>query len=307
MAKRLEGVKAHDRHYLAHEYFNQDWHPMYFADMAQWLEPAKLQFACSAHYADQVAAINLTAEQQKMLAEIPDANLRETVRDYMVNQQFRRDYWVKGARKLNATQQADQLRQHTVLLASHRPDVSLKVTGFLGEASMSEAIYNPLLDALADHQPQTLGQLEKTLAPQGINFAQIVQAAVVLGGAGHLVAVQGKEATAKAKPQTTRLNAHILSQARGSGEINYLASPVTGGGITVNRFQQLFLLATQQGHKQAADWASFTWDILNAQGQKLVKEGKALPTAEENVAELTAQAQTFAQKQLPVLKALQVA
>jgi hypothetical protein len=66
------------------------------------------------------------------------------------------------------------------------------------------------------------------------------------------------------------------------------------------------LLAKQQGHKQPTDWAQFVWAILSAQGQLLVKEGKALESAEDNLAELTAQAQTFADKQLPILKALQI-
>jgi hypothetical protein len=37
-----------------------------------------------------------------------------------------------------------------------------------------------------------------------------------------------------------------------------------------------------------------------------MKEGKALETPAENIAELTTQAQTFAEKQLPALKALGV-
>jgi hypothetical protein len=43
---------------------------------------------------------------------------------------------------------------------------------------------------------------------------------------------------------------------------------------------------------------------LVQQGQRILKEGKALETAEENLAELTAQADTFAEKQLAILKAL---
>ena len=43
------------------------------------------------------------------------------------------------------------------------------------------------------------------------------------------------------------------------------------------------------------------------QGQRLVKEGQTLETEAENVAELTAQAQEFASKQLAILKALQIA
>ena len=45
------------------------------------------------------------------------------------------------------------------------------------------------------------------------------------------------------------------------------------------------------------------WGILQAQGQKLVKEGKTLEADEQNLAELTEKAQGFAEKQVPVLKA----
>ena len=39
----------------------------------------------------------------------------------------------------------------------------------------------------------------------------------------------------------------------------------------------------------------------------MLKDGKAMETAEEHLAELTTQAQTFADKQLPILKALGIA
>jgi hypothetical protein len=81
---------------------------------------------------------------------------------------------------------------------------------------------------------------------------------------------------------------------------------VIGGGVSVGRFHQLFILALAQNRKAPADLARFVWDILAAQGQKIVKDGKTLDTAEDNLAELTIQAQTFADKQLPILKALQV-
>jgi len=305
--ERLKKMKEHNRHYLAHEYFNRDWHPMHFAIMAAWLEGAKLQYACSANYLDHIDALNLSAEQQTFLKDIPDPMFRETTRDFMVNQQFRKDYWVKGARKLNALEQAEQLRAQKVILVSTLPDISLKVNGSLGEASMSEAVYNPILDLLADHKVKTLGQLEQALQDKNINFAQIAQAAMVLGGAGHLAAVQDEPAIQKAKKHTDRINAHLIGKARGSHDVGYLASPVTGGGITVNRFQQLFLMAYGQGKKQPAEWAQQVWTVLQSQGQRLMKDGKAIEAPEDNLAELTEQANSFAAKQLPILKALQIA
>ncbi len=82
--------------------------------------------------------------------------------------------------------------------------------------------------------------------------------------------------------------------------------PVTGGGVPVNRFQQLFLLAFSQGKKQPMEWAQFTLQTLLAQGQKIMKDGKPLETPEENLAELTVQANEFAEKRLPIMKALQI-
>lgn len=307
IADRIKKLKEQNRHYLAHEYFNRDWHPMHFATMAEWLEPAKVTYACSAHYVDHLDAANLTTDQLAFLKDIPDLMFRETVRDFMVNQQFRRDYWIKGARRLTPLEQAEALRAQKVVLASHRPDVSMKVGGALGEVSLAEAIYNPILDILADHKSRTVGQLEHELKDRGITFPQLVQAVMVLAGKGDLIAIQDDPVTLKARKHTDRLNRHLMDKARSSGDINHLASPVTGGGVTVNRFHQLFLLGREQGGKKPEDWARFAWQLLASQGQKLLKEGKPLDTADENLAELTAQAIEFADKRLPILNALQIA
>ena len=131
-------------------------------------------------------------------------------------------------------------------------------------------------------------------------------APMILIGAGHLSAVQDDALIAKAKRRTDRLNAYLAMKARSSGDITFLASPVTGGGVAVARFQQLFLLAIAQGKKQPREWPQAVWQLLEAQGQKIVKEGHTLETAEENLAEIKAQAETFALKQWPIMKALQI-
>jgi SAM-dependent methyltransferase len=304
---RIKKLKDQNRHYLAHEYFNREWHPMHVSTMAKWLAPARLAFACSANYLDHIESINLTADQQAFLKEIPDPMFRQSVRDFMVNQQFRKDYWVKGPRRLTALDQAEALRKQQVVLVRHRADISLKVTGALGEATMSENVYNPLLDLMADHAHRTLAQIEQGLHPHGITFAQVLQAVLLLTGAGHLAPVVPEQSgIAKAQKTTGKLNRFLIQKARGTGDIAYLASPVTGGGVSVGRFQQLFLLAMSEGKKQPAEWAQFVWHLLKVQGQKLVKEGKTLETDDQNLAELTAQAETFAQTQVPVLKALKV-
>lgn len=306
VGERFSKLKEQNRHYLAHEYFNQDWLPMPFAKMASWLAPAKLSYACSAHYPDHIDVINLSPEQQALLGQIPDKMFVQTVRDFMVNQQFRKDYWIKGARTLTPLEQAEAFRAQKVILITPKDSVSLKINGIVGEVNLQEAVYGPILDALSDYQAKTLGELEQLLRDKGVNFAQIAQAVIILCGTGAIAPVQDSAEIAKAKKSTEKLNQAIMVKSRSTNELGYLASPVIGGGVTVGRFVQLFCLAITEGKKKPEEWAQFVSNILAAQGQGLVKDGKALATPEENLAELTEQANTFAQKQLPILKALQV-
>ena len=307
VAERLEKMRGHNRHYLAHEYFNRDWHPMHFSSAARWLQDAKVRYACSANYFDHIDAIHLTSEQQNFLRDLPDPNFRESVRDFMVNQQFRKDYWIRGGRKLSALSQVETLRHQRFMLVSQQSAITLKVTGALGESTMTESIYRPILDVLADNMPYSLGHIETSLHGKGINFSEIIQATLLLSAAGYVDPVQEDEIISQARKKTKRLNHHLCMKARDRNDITFLASPVTGGGHMTGRFQQLFLLALEQGKKRPAEWASYAWTILAAQGQKIIKDGNALETIEENLAELTEQATQFDKNQLSIFKALQIA
>ena len=304
--ERIKKMRDQNRHYLAHEYFNRDWHPMHFSTMAGWLEEAKVGFACSAHYLDFVDGVNLSVEQQQFLAEIPDMMLRQSTRDFMVNNQFRRDYWVKGARRLTAREQTDALLEHRVILQAHRPDVSLKVTSTRGEADMNKAIYEPILDCMANHEVRTLGEIAEAVESQGVTRPQVIQAIVVLANNGSVASVQDEEAIGSAQAATDKLNHHIISKADGSDELANLASPVIGGGTPANRFVQLFLAANKEGITGTEELADFAWSRLRAVGQKLVVEGKSLDTDEENLQQLREYAERYVSKQEPIMRALRL-
>ncbi|WP_446012169.1 hypothetical protein [Candidatus Electrothrix sp.] len=85
--------------------------------------------------------------------------------------------------------------------------------------------------------------MEQALKEKQITFAQIMQAMMVLTGGGHACPVQEDAVISKVKKTSRALNTHLMNSARSSSDITALASPVTGGGITVGRFDQLFALA----------------------------------------------------------------
>jgi SAM-dependent methyltransferase len=305
IAARFDKLKSQNSSYLAHEYFNRDWMPFSFSQMAKWLEPAKLDYACSAHYLDGIDAINLNAEQRKLLGEISDPVFAQTVRDYMVNQTFRRDYWVKGARRQGGIERDEQLLRMRVILTTPRADVPMKAVAGLGEVTLQAKVYEPLLDFLAGAEPHTIGKLFEFAHKQhGLTPQQVVQAVTILVGMGHLAVMQSDAVIAHAAPVAQRLNLRLCELAISNAEMHWLALPATGGAFLTDRFNLLFLLARARGGKDAEAWASFAHAILARQGQRLVIDGKQVDTDAQQLNELVTRAVAFRDKVLPLLTRL---
>jgi SAM-dependent methyltransferase len=301
VVERLKKLKDQNRNYLAHEYFNADWHPMPFSAAAALLAEAKLTFAASAHTLDQVEPINLGEDARKLLAGIPDPVLRETVRDYVVNAQFRRDVFVKGRRPLPGPEQARRLQAQAFTLLVPPEDRPKKAKGALGEADLQDAIYAPMVEALAADggAPKTLGRLQAMCPDLGLG--KLAQAAQVLVGTG-TIAPAHDDATAEAvRPACRALNAELCRRAELSAEGSALASPVTGSGLPVNRFEQVFLRAAAL---KDADPPAYLWRRLKAQGQVIQKDGQPLQGDDANLAELRTRYEAFKTKRLPILERL---
>jgi hypothetical protein len=307
VVERLKALMNQDRRYLAHEFLNANWTPMHVADIAKWLEPTRCSFACSASYIDHIDMLNLTAGAQELLRGISDTMFREAVRDFMINRWFRRDYWIKGARRLSPLEQAEALRRERVILTKHRSDIPSTIAGHRAKAP--EAFYSPILEVLADHRPRSLVELEQAVQGSGIGFGRMVQAVLILAAAGHLEPVADGCQMEESKARVDRLNAHLLEQARSGAEIHHLASAVTGGGVVVSRFEQLCLLAGRNGREIPEDRAAFILSTADPETMRLIEDdrGEIVEAVEDKLAALTAAARTFAQKRAPILTALGIA
>ncbi|MBV9331234.1 MAG: methyltransferase regulatory domain-containing protein [Alphaproteobacteria bacterium] len=306
VGERLKKISEQNRNYLAHEYFNQDWRITSFSEMAETLAAAKLSFVASAHLLDHVDAVNLSAEGQQLLNGVSHPILRQSVRDYFVNQQFRRDVFMKGPRNYVPAERAQALASQTFVLTTLPADVPRKVTGSLGEATLHDQVYDPVISVLAEknHSPKQLRELAAHPLLRSLSFVQLYQALVVLAGAGHVSLAQPVSKTAQVR--CNALNRYLWERSRSSPEISYLASPVTGGGVAAGRFDQLFLLGGPPGKRSAEEHARFVWEIMKGQGQRVIKAGNPLQTEDENIAELARFAESLLRR-LPILNALGIA
>jgi predicted O-methyltransferase YrrM len=300
VAERLKGLLGKDRHYLAHEYFNRDWHPQPFAQVATQLAEAGLSFAGSANLLDHVDEAMLSPPGLALLNQTAHPLLRETARDLLINQQFRRDVFIKGIRPLPAPEQSRRYLAQRFVLPMPADNVPMAVRGPMGEINLHAEAFQPLLAALADnsHAPKSVDELLAHPLLERKALTHLRMALTILCGAGYIAPAQPKEAVAEARPRCDALNAHLLQQARSGAGLAFLASPVSGGGVSIGRKQQLFLQARAQGLSEPEQWAQHAWPALAAQGQTVLDNGQSL---QDGIADI---ARSFAAKALPILQAL---
>lgn len=302
----FETVKKANKDYVAHEYFNRDWLCVYFTDVVEALGAAKLDYACSAMPLDALDHLNVKPDALNFLNSIENRIMREQTRDYFVHQQFRKDIYMRGLRKISAAEQSQKILDTRYVLTT-LDEIAPKFPTPAGEAALSENVLNPILEYLAEdnYAPKNFNAFPKK--HPDITIANLEQALIILVHRGSIMPCQSEATAASVKKRCDALNEYIMQRAKWSGDISTLASPALGGGFALNRINQLFLLSYRQNKKEPAAMANEVWRQLAPQGLKLAKNRQRLMTAEENVAELANMAQKFLAKQLPILKALQIA
>jgi SAM-dependent methyltransferase len=295
LAKRIEKLKDHNPNYIAHEYFNQDSEPFYFTDLAQELAEAKLTWVGPANALETIDEINLTKEQREFLAGIDNVALRQMTRDHIVDQQFRRDIFVKGAVRLSAHQAREKWLDTPFALSAKGSKIPREVRGLRHAVKLHSGIYDPLIAAL-EKGPRTLRAImaEPSLASTGFN--RLSQALTMLVALGVCQPCLPERGLAERKLQTDRFNRAVADESRFERKFSYFASPVTGGGIVADRINQLMWLSLNENDQ---DMARFVGTVLSAAGQRLLRDGKPLRDAEHE-AELRQRVAQFEQDTLGV-------
>jgi hypothetical protein len=254
------------------------------------------------HLLDHIEAVNIAPDSAKLLAEIEDPILRETLKDFATMQKFRRDLFGRGSIALRPEEIPSYWQRTRFALIQPWPARPFTVSGAVGEVSPQMEVYEPILNSLAKG-PKTGAELAQDPMVAPLGWPRLIEALKVLVGAGRAQpCLEAKGDGLRAK-RTKVFNLAVLRRALTSGDLMALASPVTGGGVAVDRFEQLFILCGLEKHP---DPPVLALERLAAQGQSLVKDGTVLTTADENLAELRARYDDFQTNYLPVLRQLGV-
>lgn len=302
---RLDQMKTMSGNYLAHEYFNRDWEPFYLEDVATALDAAKLSFVGSAGLLDQMDDLSLTEAQRALLNAEPDRVRRETLGDFMVNEKFRRDLFVKGPADHTFRSGVGVWLATRFALVSARHQIPATIKGARFNLTLEANIHSAIL-AILEQGPRTVRQMLEQPAVTALNWNQLTKIITLLVGTGHVQPCLPEEGHDQRAQRCRAFNLAVCKRAEETEDLQWLASPVTGGGLFVDRFEQLFLLARKDGTAVPQQWAAQAWRVLAPQGYKLVKDGSVLQSDEENLAELVSRAEACAQTRMPLFQTLDI-
>ena len=239
--------------YLAHEFFNADWHIAYFMDVARMLADAKLRFGASAVAQNNIPQFGLTENAREFMRQIDDPVVCQQLWDFFCNTQFRTDYFIKGGIELSGEEQRQMLLGQRFVLTTPPADMEFILDCGMGTFQLDKQGHETVVQALAADggMPKTLACLEDELKGT-LQFTQILHVLTRLLGKAYVHPCQREESAEKVRGRCASMNREILRQSAVSDRLRHLVSPETGGGITVTLENRRSLFRTAQESEAGA-------------------------------------------------------
>ncbi len=275
-----------NRNYLAHEYLNGYWHPLYHLDVAREMEPARLSYVGSATLTENMDGLSLTPELQALVSGMRDRGWAETIRDFVANKQFRRDIYMRGASALGAPALVRMIGDIKIAALSSRENVSFKFAGPLGEVQGHSELYGPLADAICN-RPHIVREIAALPPFAGKPFAVPLQALNFLIGAGYASPLVS-DGKGKAGEAARRLNRVIVERMKQGELLSFVAAPAIGSALPVGLPELVVLSGLMDNAKVTAQQlVDHGWSIMLQTGQRMIRDGKPILEEEGNRAELS--------------------
>ena len=302
--------------YLAHEFLNGEWNAFYAADVADEMAAAKLDFVGSATLMENHSDLLLGDEGLALVNQQPDLRQRQLVQDFLINQKFRRDIFVRGHARLEANEIALNRSRQILVAAKSLATVSPKLKVPRGVVNIDPAKFKHLVAAI--------GSWAGTEADMAAAFAKLSGAAAdfprlisIMTAAGHLLpaamvparpAAGQKSAAGNVARQAmpAPVNRNALASALTRKTRVTLVSEVHGNAVIHSLNEGLLMDELLQSGGSVTDLTGRVLARMTALGMRLAKNGTAITDPAAVKEELKAMVENFAANDIPALTRLGV-
>ena len=268
-------------HYLAHEYLNAHWVPLYHADVARDLAPAKLTFVASTILLENFPDLTLNPEQKEVLDKVQIPEIRETFKDYFLSRSLRQDIFVRGARRMSRQRQQQIFAELELASMVPRGDATTKVLSPRGHIEVAADVYNEVFDALTTG-PKSMAEIMSLPSIQKHPDSTMQEIAGILIGSNQAQPLCGGAGSGSLRA----FNRKLVSQARNdlSQVSAALASPRLGSAVPVTSLETHSFWGLCEGlDKDMEKFSAAVWQAYEERGERMLKDGKPVEGREDNL------------------------
>ncbi len=235
--------------YLAHEYLNEHWRPVFPGDVARDLADAKLAYAAGADPFSALPELTLSEGQTNAAASYGDPAGARLLADLIAPTSFRQDIFVRGATPLSPPRREAALRAVRLALVTPAGQASLSIEVPSGKLELDGVAYRPVFARLEDG-PAEVGELLASVQAAG-RAMSATELLAVLVGAGRATPIarpaQARDAEAE-RARVRRYNTAMVEALRDQAGLRFaLASPLTGSGVRAGMAECVAYLAHVAG------------------------------------------------------------
>lgn len=249
--------------YVVHEYLQDHWHPMYFADLAREMADQGLYFIGQLPLHLNYRDLALPPKLVELFKGVSDRIAFESLKDFSLNEFFRRDVFIKDAvgrseettrRHLDTTPFGTLVEAARVQRSVALPHYTLKLAG---------PVFDALIPALAE-RVSTVTEIAARPDLAAFGADRIRESMLHLALGGQVVPMQRSTAATDATTDAAggerwrvplAYNRMILEQRLSNESPIVLASTVAGTGIVVSMLEATAIRAlTEVDSSGRSEW-----------------------------------------------------
>ncbi len=246
LAEAVEELERLDLRYMAHEYFNEHLRAFYFAELKVMMEAKGLRFAGCARLFLNMVDLSVPQALQDEFRAVKTRGELEAKRDFIRNETFRRDVWIKGE-PLKSEEEWLAVNQDQVF-GTIDPLAKIDRTVAFGDIQLSyeNEPFAALLKLVAE-RGLSIREMENHRDMAGLSPWTRFEAARLLAAGG-----QVHSFPASTKPVKVAKDARLSMPAINRGMIKELglsmpkvalAAPYAGTGVEIGNIDAILLLA----------------------------------------------------------------
>ena len=277
LAEAVDELAHLDPRYMAHEYFNEHLKAFYFAELRAEMESRGLKFAGCARMFLNIVDLAVAQPLQDEFRALGNRAELEAKRDFIRNETFRRDVWVKGD-AISSEQEWLEMNQ-PMIFGTLDPLPKIDQAVAFGDIQLSYAgePFATVLKAISS-SALSLAHMENISALAGLSPWTRMDAARLLAAGGQVMSFAEETSPAKVTAATKlsmpAINRGLIKELGQTQPRVPLAATRAGTGIEVANIDAVLLQTRCE--KGAAGAVHAAAETITAGKGEVVIGGKAL-------------------------------